>query len=103
MGGYFALTAAAFEPRVKRVIGSEHAFDYRKVARALPPCSSRSSTITSRNLPTGCPDERSGKAVTGRAFNREDHAQNHCQIGNIGLALQVMKEWIGTKTVGEVA
>jgi pimeloyl-ACP methyl ester carboxylesterase len=33
MGGYFALRAAAFEPRVKRVIASGHAFDYRKVAR----------------------------------------------------------------------
>jgi hypothetical protein len=31
-------------------------------------------------------------------FTRQDHAQNHCQIGNIGLALQVMREWIGKKT-----
>jgi pimeloyl-ACP methyl ester carboxylesterase len=34
MGGYFALRAAAFAPRVKRVIATGHAFDYRKVARA---------------------------------------------------------------------
>jgi pimeloyl-ACP methyl ester carboxylesterase len=34
MGGYFALRAAAFEPRVARVITSGHAYDYRRVAPA---------------------------------------------------------------------
>ena len=38
------------------------------------------------------------RSVTDRVFTREDHAQNHCQIGNIGLALQVMREWIDRKT-----
>jgi hypothetical protein len=32
-------------------------------------------------------------------FTKEDNAQNHCQIGNIGLALKVMGEWIEEKTV----
>ena len=35
------------------------------------------------------------RSVTTRVFTREDHAQNHCQIGNIGLALEVMVDWIG--------
>jgi hypothetical protein len=43
------------------------------------------------------------RSVTDKVFSREDHAQNHCQIGNIGLALQVMREWIDTKTNGEVS
>ncbi|MBE9505756.1 MAG: alpha/beta fold hydrolase, partial [Chloroflexi bacterium] len=30
------------------------------------------------------------KSVTGRVFTREEQAQNHCQIGNIGLALDFM-------------
>ena len=34
------------------------------------------------------------RSVTGRVFTREEHAQNHCQIGNIGLALDVMAKWI---------
>ncbi|MFC1873592.1 hypothetical protein ACFLW3_02135 [Chloroflexota bacterium] len=34
------------------------------------------------------------KSVTARVFTQEDHAQNHCQMGNIGLALDVMREWI---------
>lgn len=34
------------------------------------------------------------RSVTARVFTREEHAQNHCQIGNIGLALRVMLEWI---------
>ena len=34
------------------------------------------------------------KSVTGRIFTKEDHAQNHCQIGNIGLALDIIVKWI---------
>jgi pimeloyl-ACP methyl ester carboxylesterase len=35
------------------------------------------------------------KSVTGRVFTEEEHAHNHCQIGNVGLALKVMVDWIG--------
>lgn len=34
------------------------------------------------------------RSVTARVFSKEEHAQNHCQIGNIGLALDVMVDWI---------
>ena len=34
------------------------------------------------------------KSVTERVFTKEENAQNHCQIGNIGLALDVMVKWI---------
>jgi hypothetical protein len=34
------------------------------------------------------------KSITERIFSEEDHGQNHCQIGNIGLALEVMAKWI---------
>ena len=37
------------------------------------------------------------KSVTDRIFTKEDHAQNHCQIGNIGLALDTMVNWIEDK------
>jgi pimeloyl-ACP methyl ester carboxylesterase len=43
------------------------------------------------------------RSVADRVFGKQDHAQNHCQIGNIGLALQVMKDWIDTKTFGKVS
>ncbi|MCW0483637.1 alpha/beta hydrolase [Gaoshiqia sediminis] len=36
------------------------------------------------------------KSVTGRVFAEEEHAQNHCQIGNIGLALETMIAWMDT-------
>ncbi len=36
----------------------------------------------------------SARSVTGRVFTEEEHAQNHCQTGNIALALKVMTEWI---------
>lgn len=38
------------------------------------------------------------KSVTGRIFTKKDQAQNHCQIGNIGLALDVMLKWIEAKS-----
>ncbi|MHC4808166.1 MAG: alpha/beta hydrolase family protein, partial [Planctomycetota bacterium] len=38
------------------------------------------------------------KSVTARVFTKEEHAQNHCQIGNIGLALDVMVKWIEKKS-----
>jgi pimeloyl-ACP methyl ester carboxylesterase len=34
------------------------------------------------------------RSVTGRIFTKEENAQNHCQIGNIGLALDVIVDWI---------
>lgn len=34
------------------------------------------------------------RSVTERVFTRRDQAQNHCQIGNLGLALETMLSWI---------
>ena len=34
------------------------------------------------------------RSVTARVFTGEENAQNHCQIGNIGLALDVISKWI---------
>jgi hypothetical protein len=34
------------------------------------------------------------QSITERIFSREDHGQNHCQIGNLGLALEVMAKWL---------
>jgi len=169
MGGYFALRAAAFEPRVKRVIASGHAYDYMKIVPApavwlmrffrdhLPGFTNKLSrwkmrkggmeawnishmmyilgvdeptdaldfafqlteenlhsdlvkqdvlVLASRNdhfIPFRLHKEQlrrltAAKSVTDRVFTKEEEAQNHCQIGNIGLALRVMKDWIETKT-----
>ncbi|MFH0777806.1 MAG: alpha/beta fold hydrolase [Candidatus Eisenbacteria bacterium] len=38
------------------------------------------------------------RSVAARVFTREEQAQNHCQIGNMGLALDVMVRWIGEKS-----
>jgi len=38
------------------------------------------------------------KSVTSRIFLKEEQAQNHCQMGNLGLALDVMREWIEQKS-----
>jgi pimeloyl-ACP methyl ester carboxylesterase len=37
------------------------------------------------------------RSVTERVFTAEDDAQNHCQIGNTGLALEEMSNWIESR------
>jgi hypothetical protein len=37
------------------------------------------------------------KSVTDRVFTEDESAENHCQIGNIGLALDAMLSWIEEK------
>jgi pimeloyl-ACP methyl ester carboxylesterase len=37
------------------------------------------------------------RSVTSRIFTKEEQAQNHCQMGNIGLALDVMGKWLKDK------
>lgn len=34
------------------------------------------------------------RSVTARVFTRAESAQNHCQIGNLGLALEVVLGWL---------
>lgn len=41
---------------------------------------------------------RNARSITERIFTRKEQAQNHCQIGNIGLALQVMAAWMEEKS-----
>ena len=35
------------------------------------------------------------RSITGRVFSADEHASNHCQVGNIKLALDVILEWVG--------
>ncbi|UCF04537.1 MAG: hypothetical protein JSV33_11460, partial [bacterium] len=37
---------------------------------------------------------KNAKSVTAKVFTKETHAHNHCQIGNIKLALDVILKWI---------
>lgn len=36
------------------------------------------------------------RSVTARLFTKQEHAHNHCQVGNLGLALEVILEWLDT-------
>lgn len=36
----------------------------------------------------------SARSVTPRVFTSDESAQNHCQMGNLGLALFVMADWL---------
>jgi pimeloyl-ACP methyl ester carboxylesterase len=38
------------------------------------------------------------RSLTGRIFSAEEQAQNHCQVGNLKLALDVILEWIDEKS-----
>lgn len=165
MGGYLCFRAAAYEPRIARVIASSVAFDYAKfhnfiaekmgkfffthlrkisnykmkkmikrggmpawmignlmyIANAREPIEATDlmlklnetnlhSDLVKQDILilTGKDDHfvpfkihdmqvralTNAKSVTARIFTEKEHAQNHCQIGNIGLALDVILDWI---------
>ncbi len=171
MGGWFCFRAAAFEPRIKRVIASSIAYDYLKifniviqkmhivfikyfknftnkmvvksikkgrgmdawqgaqmmyVAKEEIPTNAFEKLflqmneknlhsdmvkqdvliLTGRNdhfIPFRAHDMQikaltNAKSVTGKVFTKEEQAHNHCQIGNTGLALDVMVKWIDEKS-----
>ena len=168
MGGWFCIRAAAFEPRIKRVIAWSVSFDviqytnflgqqlaklffrkFRKFTNNSIVKKMKKNLqyswfvnnlmyITNKEVPiegfdvllqlnkenlhsdlvkqdvlvlTGRKDHMipfkmhnmqvkaltNAKSVTARVFTKEEHAQNHCQIGNIGLALDTMVKWIEEK------
>ena len=165
MGGWLSLRAAAFEPRIKRVIASSVSYDVNQYNNAIGQRVARYMfekkrdqlnktllkkmdknlyyswfvnhlmDVTNRETPveafdilmtfneenlhsalvkqdvlilTGRNDHMvpfkmhqkqvealtNARSVTERIFTRDECAQNHCQIGNIGLALQTMSDWM---------
>ena len=169
VGGWLCLRAAAFEPRIKRVIASGHAIHYmeippapiawmfrsfmkfeslfnksaywkmernfrmkweisqtmhitksetpfeaaNKMAFALSRENMRPEKIKQDVLFFSGKDDHfipirlhkgqvvallNAKSVTDKIFTKEYHAQNHCQIGNIRLALDTMLNWIEEKS-----
>lgn len=34
------------------------------------------------------------KSISTRIFRKEEHADQHCQIGNLNIALETMVNWI---------
>jgi alpha-beta hydrolase superfamily lysophospholipase len=172
MGGWFCLRAAAFEPRIKRVVASGNAVDYLQMA-PLPVqwmvkfflhfegfsnwSANLKMKLMSRNslqywtichtmyitksktslaalkkilqlneqnihadrikqdvlILSGEEDHfipfkklrkqlkalTNAKSVAVRVFTKGEQAQNHCQTGNIGLALEVMVRWLNEKSL----
>jgi pimeloyl-ACP methyl ester carboxylesterase len=43
------------------------------------------------------------KSVIDRVFTKEEHAENHCQIGNIGLVLDLVAKWINEKSLEDLS
>lgn len=168
MGGWLCFRAAAYEPRIKRVIASSIAYDYMKIppkyieifARWLlkhPKIMNPIARFKMKIMPqenwgavnlmyitkkdnspleaskvmlefnaenlkselvkqdvlilSGEEDHfiplkmhymqvkalKNARSITEHIFTREEQGQNHCQVGNIGLALKVMFEWIKEK------
>ncbi len=164
MGGWMCFRAAAFEPRITRVIASSIAYDYMQflpeparvffsylfrfrglmdriavmkmnasyqerwginnlmyITKTKTPMEATDFLVrfNAKNqhpelvlqdvlILTGAEDHfiplkmhdrqvralQNARSVTARIFTREEQAQNHCQVGNIGLALDVMLTWI---------
>jgi hypothetical protein len=38
------------------------------------------------------------RSLTSRLFTRKETAQNHCQLGNVGLSVEVIVDWVGQMT-----
>lgn len=166
MGGWLCFRAAAFEPRIQRVIALSIAYDYMEIppkpvadfARWLMRHERLMNTMSAWKMKL-MPQERWGidnlmyithtatpleasrallefnaqnlcservtqdvlilsgaedhfiplklhqlqvaaltqaRSVMERIFTEADQAQNHCQVGNIGLALDVMTDWLAT-------
>jgi pimeloyl-ACP methyl ester carboxylesterase len=164
MGGWLCLRAAAFEPRIKRVVASGHAIHYMDIVPAaigwifeffmryenlfnksafmkmeknprmkweigntmritksetpvegaqlnlsLSRENMHADQITQDVLLISGQDDHfipvrlhaeqvkalvNAKSVTDQVFTKTDQAQNHCQVGNIGLLLDNMLQWI---------
>ena len=43
------------------------------------------------------------RSITARLFTRSEHAQNHCQVGNFGLALRTIVNWLDEMSGGAAA
>ena len=44
---------------------------------------------------------KNARSVTGRLFTKEECADHHCQVGNMGLLLKTIVDWIEEKSDGE--
>jgi hypothetical protein len=40
------------------------------------------------------------RSLTARVFTAAEHASNHCQVGNVGLALGFVRTWLDFQTGG---
>ena len=43
---------------------------------------------------------KNARSVTARLFTRGESAQNHCQVGNYGLALRTIVNWLDEMQTG---
>lgn len=164
MGGWMCFRAAAFEPRINRVIASSIAYDYMEIPPAFVAGFARwlmarprlfepltelkmrmrpqeqwgidnlvyitqsenaleaSNYILEFNKVNQHPEKvtqdvliltgeddhfipmklhhlqvqalTNARSITERIFTAEEQASNHCQVGNFGLALEVMDRWL---------
>jgi hypothetical protein len=42
------------------------------------------------------------RLLTSRLFTRKETAQNHCQLGNVGLSIEVIVNWANQMTKDEL-
>jgi len=169
VGGWLSLRAAAFEPRIKRVIASGHAINYMSIPpfpfgwmfksfmkyenlfnksaywkieknprmkweinQTMHITKSKTPLEAAKKMALGLSKENmhpenvtqdvlilsgkndhfipirlhkkqlnaliNAKSVTDKIFTKKENAQNHCQIGNIGLGLETIVNWINGKS-----
>src|SRR5271163_1306004 len=54
-----------------------------------------------RQLPDQIATLTNVRSLTARLFTRAEQAQNHCQVGNMGLAFRVVLDWMADREAAE--
>jgi pimeloyl-ACP methyl ester carboxylesterase len=141
LGGYLAPRAAAFEPRIERVVvcetntllepamrespatgwairhgmrvaGAADAYEFLLWLREMNTAPFSDRVTQDVLLLAGTEDHivpihqlwrqsqnlRRARSLTTRVFTAAEQAHNHCQIGNIGLALDFVRSWLDFQT-----
>ena len=91
-----AATPAAWNEQLQRYSVSDVASQIRQDVLLLAGAEDQIIPLKEyHNTMNGLPNARS---LTGRIFTAEEQAQNHCQVGNIKLAPDVILQWVDEKS-----
>ena len=91
----FAVPAAAYLHAIQRYTAAE--ISSRVTQDVLLLAGSEDHYVPLAQFYTQIAALTNTRSLTARLFTRAESAQNHCQAGNFGLALQVITAWLDSQ------